>query len=372
MKNIDLVKNWILNSGIQNIEKEDKINGGFNGWFDPINKKYPFVYSEITGYGITTLLYMYEKTKNEKLLKRAKLATNWLKNIAFSNGGFKTRYFISKKSFKNNNIFIFDTGMILFGIINLYKTTKEQTYLDFSKKIGNFLISCQKSDGLFHAIFNSENKQFVNTKEKWSTQSGSYHAKIAMGMIELFEATKNEKYKKSAEYICDVALKFQKENGRFSTFNEKDETHLHPHCYSTEGLLYAGLKLKNEKYIKSSLKATKWALSQQLENGGIPFYFKEHPVQIERIDILAQTLRLGCILKNIGLLKNHDKKIKNLKNHLLKFQSENGGFIFGYDYTGEKKEHINSWCSMFAYQALDIYETLFIKKEDITNDLLII
>jgi len=344
------VKNWILNSGIQNK------NGGFHSWFDEKNRAYPFIYSEITGYGITTLLYLNSIKPDKLLVERSKLAVEWLIKNAYIDGGFKTRYFLKDKEFNNNIIHIFDVGMILYGIINLYKITKDDKYLKISKDITKFILKNKKSDGLLNALY--ENGKCIDNQKKWSTQSGSYHAKVAMGLIELFEVTKDEKYKKSAESICNTALKFQKEDGRFSTFNEKDETHLHPHCYSAEGLLYVGIKLKNQKYINSALKATEWALSQQMENGGIPLFYNkdEKVVKYERTDILAQILRLG------SLLKTAEEKLNKLKIRLLQFQKNskdiatNGGIIFGVDSNGKKINHINSWCSMFTLQAISIYE----------------
>ena len=48
-----------------------------------------------------------------------------------------------------------------------------------------------------------------------------------------------------------------------------------------------------------------------------------------------------------------------LKKRLIKFQNLNkeqkGGFRYGYDDQGNKYEHINSWCTMFALQALILY-----------------
>ena len=55
-------KDWLVNSGIQNT-KGDEI-GGFNAWYDLGANEYSYVYSEITGYGITTLLFLNKFYKN--------------------------------------------------------------------------------------------------------------------------------------------------------------------------------------------------------------------------------------------------------------------------------------------------------------------
>jgi len=358
MDNVNLVKEWILNSGIQNAD------GGFYAWYDLINKNYSFVYSEITGYGITTLLYM-------KNIEKAKAAANWLiKNAFHKCGGFKTKYFTTEKSFINNYIYTFDTGMILFGLINLFKATKDTTYLDTSIKVADFLIRCQKRNGLFYPIYDTKTDSFVENKEKWSTQSGGYHAKTSLAMIELFNVTKKRHYKKCAEKICNATLKLQGEDGKFII---GDETHFHPHCYSAEGLLYSGIRFNNKKFITSTVSACEFALDNQLNDGGIPFLFtKGKFISYQRSDILAQVLRLGCILLSLGELdKKYIVNLNNLKNRLCEFQHKTGGFLFGTDFDGEPLNHLNSWCSMFAFQALDMYEKSIVKKEKVFIDLFI-
>src|SRR3989344_4260435 len=290
-KRIKLAKNWLLNSGIQNLEGEHK--GAFNSWFDVNKKNYPYLYSEITGYGITTLIYLYGLSKEEIFLERAKLAADWLiKKATHRSGGILCRYFYKKTefmgSFENEEMFLFDNGMVLNGITNLY------------------------------------------------------------------EITKDKEYKKSAIKICDYSLKFFKDNGRVVTFSRTGNNLLHPHCYAAEGLYTVGTYFDKKKYLEYSRRATDYLFSIQKSNGGIPQFFKDdNLIDFERSYILAQTLRLG-VLNSIN-----NEKLDKLKKRLIKFQNLNkeqkGGFRYGYDDQGNKYEHINSWCTMFALQALILY-----------------
>lgn len=378
---IDLTREWLLNSGIQNINKDKKTNGGFNSWYDIDKRTYPFIYSEITGYGITTLLYMNKNSKEEILIDRTKLAADWLITNAYGKcGGIKTRYFLDDKSFRNQEMYVFDAGMILYGIVNLFKVTKIPKYLDAGKNIANFLLKCQKQNGLFYAIYDAEKDAYIDKEGKWSTQSGSYHAKVAMALIDMFNITKEEAYRKAAMKICHASIKLQKRDGRFISLKENGDTHLHPHSYSAEGLLYVGDKLNNNEYILSAVKACEWALKNQLSNGGIPYYYENngHGIPYERVDVLAQTLRLGCLLYSMKRLEEkYVDNLKRLKDRLCEFQitkgakEEKGAFFFGTDYDGNQRNHANSWCSMFAFQALDMYERAFKNRENISTDLLI-
>ncbi len=383
--NLYTIKNWLLDSGIQNTGKGRHINGGFNSWFSMGKKNYPFIYSEITGYGITTLLFLHETEKNKIYIERAELAAGWILNEALHTcGGVKARAYYSKNevndsySFEKGNIFAFDTAMVLFGLSNLYKKTKKEKYLEASKKIADFLVRMQKGNGQFFAFYNPGSDSFGDIDDKWSNQSGSYHAKIALGLLSIYDTTKKDAYKNSAIKACDSALKFQKEDGRFVTSRKDSTTHQHPHCYSAEGLLYCGLKLGIKKYIDSAIRAIKWSLNSQLENGGMPQIYEQNParfVEYERTDILSQVLRLGLLANSCCNPETASiKKLERLKNRLLSFQNpdgpQKGGIFYGSEYDGKRYKDLNAWCSMFALQAL-YFLKLFKDGKRLNMDLLV-
>ena len=362
---IELAKSWLLYSGIQNESDNPKIDGGFNSWYDPKKKIYPYIYSEITGYALTILSYLYHLQPEEILLKRSKKAASWLMNqAAHQSGAVKTRYYFGKTQDKADfskqvgTLYTFDTGVVLFGICHLYQITKEKKYLDYAQKLTSFLLSMRKPGGSFYAFFDPKKKKKVDVPDKWSTQSGAFHAKLALGLLALFGLTKDKTYKEAAEGICDWALSLQKSDGRFVTFKDTSDTHLHPHCYAAEGLYYAGKFLGKDNYLQAAKKAAEWALSGQMKNGGIPsmFYQKSGWGRWERTDELAQVLRIG-VLSN-GATK---EKLSKLVKRILTFQSKskdkhlNGGMKYGYE-EGKKLSHVNPHCTVFTLQALLFYQ----------------
>ncbi|MFH1837577.1 MAG: glycoside hydrolase family 88 protein [Candidatus Omnitrophota bacterium] len=377
---ICMAKDWLLNSGIQNTDGKNQ--RGFNAWFDLETAEYPYIYSEITGYGITTLLYL-KKFFDEEFSSRAISAADWLiDNAMDESGGVKTRYYHEAMdetdiySFENGNLYAFDNGMVLYGMINLYKDSRDEKYLKISKKVASFMIDhMRKSDGFFYASYNPKTKEREDSSRKWSTQSGSYHAKLALGFTDLYEVTKEEMYKDVTISLCEKAIELQDVSGRFITSRADNSTHMHPHAYSAEGLLYTGIYFEENDLIDSAERAVKWSLDSQNPDGGIP---KKHDgqdfVNLYRTDILAQILRLGALLKSLGRLDEiYSSKLEKLRNSLLFFQykendRQKGGFYYGFTLDGKKKEHINSWCSMFALQALIMYEEFYVKNNS-TDDL---
>lgn len=356
-------RNWLLNSGIQN-QENNNLKGSFNCWFDTETKTYPFVYSEITGYALTALTYLDdEETKN-----RAVITANWLKSIAqLDNKGFLCLYSSTKNEFyeKENQIYTFDTGIIINGLLNLYRITKENSILESAKKAADWLVEIQNPNGSIHPRFNRDYNKIDNDSNSWSTISGSFHCKISMGMLNLFDITKDERYKIFVERICNYSLEKQTKEGRFNTYENQVGTNLHPHCYSAEGLLAAGIYLKNERYIEAAAKATEWILKNQKEESITPRIFINNGFNYnERTDVISQTLRLTIIMKELGYLKeDYDINIKRTFNRLISLQSQKnkdnqeGGFFFGNLSSGKEAKHINSWCTMFAMQAIKLYDT---------------
>jgi len=385
---------WLINSGLQNLDSNRlEVKGGFNSWYDLKNKDYFYAYSEVAGYGISTLLFLSSVYKNNIYLTRAILAAEWLLDKAFhKSGGLKTRYYYDREKapeqydFSSGIIHSFDNGMALSGLIELYKVTNEERYYKTAKKVSDLLVDLmQKKDGSLYASYSHKDETFKDNFDKWSTQSGSYHAKVAIGLLKMYEISKDDKYKDAVIKLCNNSLSFQEESGRFISFKKEGDTNLHPHCYSAEGLLFAGLKLKNKIYLDSFAKATTWALDSQMENGGIPsMNVNNRFVGAERSDVLGQVLRLGTIGINLGLIdKRYEERLSRLASRLISFQHKsddvrsNGGFVYGDDINyhenlkSEKKDHLNSWCTMFALQSLSFYKDYLEKKLVFDEDIII-
>lgn len=366
--NIICALNWLKNSGIQNNDKKNhKFYGSVNAWFDVNLNKYSFVYSEINGYFLTLMSYLYQETKNPVFLDKGIKSANWLiKNALQKNGGYKCLFLIDKSSkhaYKKNLIYAFDNGIIINGLVNLYKITKKKYLLKAAEKCANWIITdCLKSNGGLRPVYEIDEKKFFESDKDWSTISGSYHSKVAIGLANLHSVTKKKKYLNNAIKITDYCLKFQNSSGRFISFPNKGGTNAHPHCYSAEGLWVMGVYLSKKKYIDSSRKALEWLLKNQNSKGFIPRLYKDNkPIYHERIDAIAQTLRLIYFCGNFNFIKIKKKKKKIfqllkilLKNQMLKNKKIkiNGGFVWGKLSNGEKKIHPNSWVTFFALQAL--------------------
>ena len=367
LKSINLALKWITNSGIQNKNKKKlKAFGAYNAWFDIKKKKYSYMYSEISGYLITSLIFYYKVSGRAVFLKCAKRSADWLIRVAqHQNGGFKCLFLINKKlafKYKEDLIYAFDNGVIITGLVNLYEETKDRKYLVSAIKSANFIINFfLKKNNEVKAVFSLSKKKFIEDKAEWSMISGSYHTKIAMGFLNLYRITKKKKYREVGENILNIYLKKQKKNGEFPS--TKKNTNLHPFCYSVEGYWACGKYLDSLIYKNTAIKSIKLII-KSLNNNGYPprLKYKNKINYNERVDALAQVLRLIILNKKdlkLGNIENF--KIYKLINLILSYQcfnknyvKENGGYYWGKKSNGKKTSHINTWTTVFVAQTLSI------------------
>ena len=164
---------------------------------------------------------------------------------------------------------------------------------------------------------------------------------------------KEKKFAEVAGLLCRHALTLQQPDGRFVTNQGNGSTHLHPHLYSAEGLLFAGEKMREKRFIDAAERAVSWAFENQAENGGLNAFFSGKWNQSQRSDVLAQLLRLALALKAKGRLEGvANENISRLGERLLQFQHKSGGFLYGKDLDLKERNCVNAWCTMFALQAL--------------------
>ena len=347
-----MIEGWLLNSGIQSDD------GGFYVWQDIEDRSHAYLYSEITGYAITTLCFLYAITKNKAFIDRAKKAARWiLRDALDQSGGVLTRKYlktaVSHYSFERGNIYSFDCAMVAFGMCKLYKITKNEEYLKCAEKIAEFLNKKMiKDTGLYYPIFDTKTGKCVEDSGKWSTQSGSFHCKLALCLCELSSIKNDVSYSAMAKRLIDSSINSFYKNGRFMTSSLNETSHLHPYSYTLEGVLYYAYKTKDGSFNHICEKAFDWVAGLQQDNGGFPaqvFDSRKPDIAHQRSDIQSQILRLSYFIKS-------DIAGERLADRLLEFQNTSfehkGGFLFGNDEDGSFKKHSNAWCSMFALQAL--------------------
>ena len=235
----DKAISWLLDSGIQFNSQSPETDGGFASWYEQDTESSPYLYAEITGYMLTLLTWLNSRKQDVRLLKSAIRAADWLIEISHkASGGFPCLVPLRPNRFehKRDYIYTFDCGIILSGLVNLHRATGIPRFLSAAVTVADWMLRDLLEDtGALKPIYNAATGDWIYSDAEWSLCSGSYHTKVAIGLINLYDATKLPKYLNAATRICDFALAFQESNGRFVTFPESGGTNSHPHAYAAEG-----------------------------------------------------------------------------------------------------------------------------------------
>ena len=354
---------WVVSSDIRIKEGDNK--GALYGWKNLTPPNFPFIYSEITGYAITCFSWIVSEFGNLVALEAAREASGWIRKNMHSNLLIARPPVRRDESNELSSMFYsFDNGMVMIGLLNLYKITKKSSILRLGEKMTQVLVErffdgeklIPRLDSSFKSIKPTDERGIV----KWSTIPGAYHCKLSLGLLELSRLTRNRGYVTVSDSLCEYAKKMQKSNGEFITNPGSDIVYLHPHLYACEGLIYSGIKQSNESHYAAGLKGIKWAMGQVDSNSTRGMFRNTGKGSVEQSDCTAQLLRL-LLLCRFDLEKTVRKSkltkvIDRLHLRLLDYYIPDGVGRGAMRYQFSK-ETACSWCTMFSMQALKLWSS---------------
>jgi|SoiMethySBSTD1v2_1073268.scaffolds.fasta_scaffold72896_1 hypothetical protein len=352
---------WLLKSNIRIKDGNDK--GALYGWKYLNPPSYPFVYSEITGYAITCYSWICSELGKTEGLRSAREAAQWIIRKMDSEfllvAGYRKQDSFVDKGDLSNQIYLFDNGMAMIGLLNLYRLAGKKDLLQFASNMADSLIKhFFKDSAISTALLDKFYRPIESKENKWSTVPGAYHSKLSLGLLELSKLTGTTNYARISNGICDFAVSLQKPDGRFETNPNSQITYLHPHLYACEGLIYSGVIQSNEKYLNSGLQGIVWATRHLDDAGGLPR--DNSIVCVEQSDAICQLLRLLILcrfdlsemLGQSQLAYLIDRMHEKILDFCIKSRDDNKG---GVKYQ-LGLESICSWCTMFCMQALRLWQ----------------
>jgi hypothetical protein len=347
---IDGALHWLLHSGIQ------VADGGFVGWYSPDSQTVPFVYSEITGYAVSTLCHLHAVTGRSEHLHAAIAAANWLtRTTEHRTGAFRCLFPIRPTRFdgKQYQVYAHDTGVIVNALVNAYRATSRDVYLATAVQAADWLLTeAQEPGGAFRAAFDLRAGTFLRDDDAWSLRPGPHHTKVALGLANLAAATGQQQYADAAIRACDAAVALQQPDGRFPSF-PGGGTNAHPHAYAAEGLWGVANLLDRPDYHEASARATDWLLDRQDPDGRVPRHVHDGTATYhERVDVLAQALRLAVLHRRTGPGVDRLAGLVRAARVRSADPRADGGFAFGRLADGTPSPDVNVWVTAFAVQAL--------------------
>lgn len=372
---VDLALAWLASSDIRHIHGAPSAQGGVNQGYNWQERSYPFIYSEITGYAVSALVNAYRWTGNDGYLSLARQSADFLLRIQGLAQGEHARgaipHGLSLPDLElKDQYYSFDAAMCLQGLLDLHAVSPAPELLRSAQAIADWLLSrMQLNSGAFLSCYDADTDEWQHASDQVFGDSGCLHAKHAIGLLRLASVSGDDRYRIAAEHVCDWVEGLQDDDGAFRPTENAYEIVSHPHCYATEGLLFAYQVLGTERYLTMARRAGEWLLKAQNGAGAIAQVYKQRWWRMGRnvirklfprrvTDATAQAIRIWLSLYSLEGDRRFLDACHRAKGFLCATQcvsSPDGNAVGGF-YYWPGHPMMFAWCAMFAMHALHALE----------------
>jgi hypothetical protein len=345
----------------QGVSKDGLEDGGcsaFYGFYGIWAPPYP----ETTGYIISTFIQYANKFNDESIGERAKRMGDWEIKVQLPSGAVRGGVALTDYPI------VFNTGMVILGLVELYKYSGNERYLSASKKAADWICRVMDNDGKW-------------SKYDYNGIPHTYSSRVAWSLLEVYKLTDNLNYKESARKNIEWVLSNVQDNGWINGmgFNNGDEAPLtHTIAYTLRGLLESSFFFEDE--FKLRIQKIVIASAEQIMNiyencDGYPnISLKLLPGRINRFwkpaakySCLTGNAQISIIWLKIYKLKRDDRFLRSarliidqLKRvHSLKSINPGirGGIAGSYPIWGQYMQfRYPNWAAKFFADALMLLE----------------
>lgn len=302
-RHIDLAISWL--SKAQDVSTDDGVSTGYHlikGWLPS--------YPETTGYIAKTFFEIYKSTGNEELHNRAVKMLDWTCSIIDKFGVITDML--------GKHKLVFDTGQVLLGLNEGYKTTKNKEYLPYIDKLSKWLTEVQDEDGSW--------RQF-----SLNDIPHAYYIRVAWALADAGQILNNTKYIDAAKRNGLWVIKNQMDNGWFQQASFRSELHSKPFthtiAYTIRGLLEIGILLEDNSFIDRAGLPLQSIYSLYKDSDYIPSTLNENWQGEKSESCLTGDAQLSILFsKMAGIKQNKDFEnfAKKINNYLCGRQIQKG------------------------------------------------
>ncbi len=332
---------WFLQSGIQEPE------GGVARYHFIAEKRNARVSTEITGYAVSALLELHERTAGEAYLAAARRAGGFL-CAAWDAAADTMPFECGDGDNAPQFSYFFDNGIIVRGLLRLWRATGEHGYRQTAERCAESMRRDFVNQRDIHPILVLPSRQPLGRDARWSRSSGCYQLKSALAWREIAEITGDGELARAFDRTLELALL---DHGSFLDAAEDDHARmdrLHAYCYFLE----ASLALPEHGGVRQALESGIARAAAELR--------RIRP-EFERSDVNAQLLRVRLWAHDLGLVTLDETAAAEEARQAASYQmaSEDprtdGGFNFG-SRRGMLSNFANPVSTAFCLQALAMWE----------------
>jgi hypothetical protein len=338
---------WFLESGIQ------ADSGGVARYYRQDLGRNARVSTEITGYAVSALVYLHQRTGRGEYLEAASRAAGFLVDHAWDRA---LNIFPFEHSTEGEAApalaYFFDSGIIARGLLAIWRATGDERYLSAAVECGRSMIRDFTAAESFHPVLTLPAKVPLPYEQRWSRAPGCYQLKAALAWHELFLATGEAEFERYYQRGVGEAVAT---HGGFlagEPDREKLMDRLHAYSYFLEGLLPVAGRAECVAALGDGISS----VAAQLR-AIAPLF--------ERSDVYAQLLRARLYAAALGAVPLDRAAASEEAAQAASFQFEDtdsrvrDGFWFGRK-QGRLLPFVNPVSTAFCAQALDMwrqYET---------------
>jgi len=303
------------------------------------------VSTEITGYAVSTLVYLHSLTGRAEHLDRGLAAARFLTRRAWDPQLQTFPFEVDPPG--NGFTYFFDCGIIVRGLLAAWRASGESEFREIAIACGRSMARDFAAGACFHPILRLPEKKPVACDHRWSRGSGCYQLKSAMAWFDLSELTGEagflDRYREALEFSLRTHDSFLPGDADQNRVMDR----LHAYSYFLEGMLPV---------------ATEPACTAALVTGiaRVAEYLRDIGPEFARSDVYAQLLRVRLFADQAGVVPLDREAAAFEADRLAEFQSTDadpqvsGGFWFGKK-RDEILPFINPVSTGFGLQALAVW-----------------
>lgn len=335
---------WYMYSGIQ------EPTGGVARLYRADLGRNRAISTEITGYVTSALAYLYSATGDVNYLDRAVRTARFLARDAWDDAA--DNFPFEHGPGAESMLYFFDCGIIVRGLLCVWKLTGDESLLDRAIACGRAMIRDFDTGEEIHPILTLPDKRPVARDWRWSRNPGCYQLKSALAWRDLAEITGDREFAEAFGRLLERSLKDYQSFLPGNANQERVMDRLHAFSYFLEALLSsAGAEDPNHE--RSAL-----ALADGIAL--VARYLRQIAPVFARSDVYAQLLRVRLWASEILPIDEEEAAEEARALPTFQLASDDpridGGFAFG-RLRGEIIPHVNPVSTGFALQALHLWST---------------
>ena len=340
--NLNSAGAWFLHSGIQ------EESGGVARYYRSDLARNARVSTEITGYAVSALLYLWNRSSNPAYRDAALRAARFLTRTAWHGSLGIFPFELSGNGDRPELLaYFFDCGIVVRGLLAAWRASNDTEFLDAAVRCGAAMLADFRERETIHPILTLPGKQPRPHESRWSARPGCYQLKSAMAWFDLHESTGEARFLAAYQQALAGALASESAFLPGDELPEKIMDRLHAYLYFLEGLLPA-------------VDRDECAAAIHRGIGKVDRYVREISPVFVRSDVYAQLLRLRLFAGALGIAEVDEAAAAHEAGAAATFQLQSndlridGGFGFGRK-SGELLPYVNPVSTAFCMQALAMW-----------------